>query len=292
MISVIVCSVDPILLSNLKANIEKTIGISYELIAVDNNIINKGICHVYNQAAQIAKYDIFCFVHEDVVFHTIDWGQELIILLSDPYIGLVGVSGTIYKSNYPSTWSACDSTFYRTNCIQHLSGSPQKLINNVNYPNSTHSQVVLIDGVFMSTRRDVWQNNFFDEIHFKGFHCYDLDFSFSVGKAYKVIVSNKIMLEHFSEGVLNDSWINDTFILHKKWKKDLPIISGIISFEQIKFNNYLALQNILSVLLKRKGYPLIVLKYYFILLVNYFPLNKFRYTKSTVLYLLDSFLNE
>ena len=67
MISVIVCSIQPKWLADLKENIESNIGVEYQLIAVDNRLEKKGICQVYNEAANEAKFNIVCFIHEDVL---------------------------------------------------------------------------------------------------------------------------------------------------------------------------------------------------------------------------------
>src|SRR5690606_39023343 len=79
----------------------------------------------------------------------------------------------------------------------------------------------VIDGVFMAMRKD--QRIYFNtKMH--GFHNYDLNISFEYKKyEYKIIVTNEILVEHFSLGILNGEWINSTFNIHELYKKNLPI---------------------------------------------------------------------
>ena len=70
MISVVICSINKILAEQVSKNIHDTIGVPFELIVIDNNLLKKGIAHVYNLGAGRAKYDVICFVHEDVLFQT------------------------------------------------------------------------------------------------------------------------------------------------------------------------------------------------------------------------------
>lgn len=56
MVSIIICSVSPLLLEDLKQNIAQTIGVEYEIIAIDNREKRWPIAKAYNYGAQQAKY--------------------------------------------------------------------------------------------------------------------------------------------------------------------------------------------------------------------------------------------
>jgi len=77
MISIIICSVNTAFLEQVNKNITATIGVPYELLAWDNRDAKKGICEVYNWMASKAQYAYLCFVHEDILFETENWGQHL-----------------------------------------------------------------------------------------------------------------------------------------------------------------------------------------------------------------------
>lgn len=75
MISIIICSRNKNIDSELEQNILDTIGnIVYEVINIDNSTNNYSIFQAYNKGTQIAKYPYLCFMHEDILFHTADWG--------------------------------------------------------------------------------------------------------------------------------------------------------------------------------------------------------------------------
>jgi hypothetical protein len=234
MISIIVCSINPILLYQLSKNIKQTIGVDYEIIAFDNTLKNWGICKVYNYSAEKAKYDNLVFCHEDILFHINNWGQKLLNHLSDKKIGLVGIAGGTYKSKYNSSWWTSSPYDYlqRKNILQKINS--ESVLDFCNPYNENISEVVAIDGVFMACRKEVWLNNKFDEIDFPKFHFYDLDFSFQILQKSKVIVVYDILIEHLSYGSYNKEWLSAAEIFTTKWKKILPVTTVELSKKKQK----------------------------------------------------------
>ena len=286
MISVIICSANTELLEQLKANIGVTIGVPFEIIAIDNNIAKKSISAVYNEAAETAKFNCLCFLHEDIIIHTKGWGEKLFQLLADERIGLVGVSGAIYKSKYAGTWASCDKTLYRTHSIQRFKGLSEPVITSINPDNGAYAEVIVIDGVFMVTRKNVFDEIKFDEHYFTGFHAYDLDYSFQVGARYKVIVTFEILLEHFSAGQLNKQWLEASNLLHQKWKKLLPVSSLTIDKNAASVSDYLACSLVLMITIKHGGSKLAVIKHYLRLMTIFFRYNRLRHTRVAAEYLI------
>ena len=91
MISVLICSSNPVLLKQAKINISETISVKHEILHTDNREFNNGICSVYNELASRASFSYLCFVHEDVLFETKGWGLKIIDnFSSDLNIGLIG----------------------------------------------------------------------------------------------------------------------------------------------------------------------------------------------------------
>ncbi len=286
MITVIICSVKPELLKAVSANISATIGIEYELLAYDNRLPSKGISEVYNQLALQAAFDILCFVHEDVIIHTKGWGTGIKKLLSNGDIGLVGISGSIYKSKFPGAWSACDSSLYRINAIQHFKNSDQPVVVNINPDQSDYTDVAVIDGVFMATRKSIFNQYKFDSSLLKGFHGYDIDYSLQVGQQYQIVVTYGLLLEHLSEGTLSEEWLNDSVRLHNKWMYRLRQNPTSLAKEEKIFNDYLALKSVLSAAMKFDGYKGFTLLSYCRLLFLFGKFNRFQFSKSVLKYLL------
>jgi len=52
----------------------------------------------------------------------------------------------------------------------------------------------------------------------------DLNISFEYKKqGFKVMVTNEILLEHFSLGIINEAWVRSTHIIHQRYKNLLPL---------------------------------------------------------------------
>jgi hypothetical protein len=233
MISVIVSSYQPEQFAAFAENVKATIGdIPYEIIRI-NNPGTTGIAAAYNCGAAKSNYPYLCFVHEDVLFKTQNWGQLIVDHFElDEKLGLIGIAGNRYKSfvfsGLGSTWG---NAGLRMNIIQHLKSGSKHLISKDADKNT--EEVIVLDGCFLCTTAKVFSEVQFDAQHFKGFHCYDIDFSFAVSLQYKVAVVYDILLEHLSAGGFNEQWMKGTFVLHAKWKDAIPRASGKLSKQDV-----------------------------------------------------------
>ncbi len=122
MLSIIICSVDSDQRNQLMQNIQETVGIPYEILAIENKVNPRGISAVYNEGVRCARFEQICFVHEDVRFFTVNWGSILLDLFKDTELGLVGVAGAAHKPKLPSGWGAegLADRFVKINLIQHF----------------------------------------------------------------------------------------------------------------------------------------------------------------------------
>ena len=224
MISIIICSVNPAALDNVKKNIEETIGIPYEIIAIDNSKNQYGICKAYNMGAGRAKFPVLCFMHEDISFETANWGQLVCGHLADDRTGLLGVAGGDAKSLVPSSWSV-PIISNEINLVQHYkSDKPTERIVVTNPDVSgSRKKVVALDGVWLCTKKKVLDQFKFDEINFTGFHGYDIDFSLQVNTRYDPYVVFDIVIHHYSEGTPDKKWIDSAIGVSRKWKRHLPV---------------------------------------------------------------------
>lgn len=222
MISIVICSKDPVLLKNVRENIGETIGVSFEIVYRDNEE-NQGICSVYNQLAQETKYPYLCFLHEDVMIITRDWGKKLVeIFLSNSSIGLIGIAGCKYKSSYFSGWF---SNVKELDCANYTH-QYQDEVENVHLSPQDDDRlqdVVCIDGVFMCCKKEVWEAHRFDDGFLKGFHFYDIDFSLRVARKHQVAVTYDIELIHItSGGDYGNNWVEIAMSYHLRMKPLLP----------------------------------------------------------------------
>src|SRR5450755_2931401 len=223
MFSILVCSVNASYLAKLKINIHETIGHVYELLAWDNLAEPKSITEVYNLLSARAKYPFWCFIHEDIQFQTNNWSVHIKTAFDqNPGTGLIGIAGAKYKSRTPSGWSTGIRGLDYCNIFhQDKNGLLLHLYNNPNL--SIFESVVNVDGVFLAIRKEVWKSSAFSEKLLRGFHLYDIDFSFHIEKNWKAAVVFNIDILHFTEGgSFGNEWLEYTLLWHKHFANDLP----------------------------------------------------------------------
>ena len=222
MISVIICSRDEDYFQQIEQNIFATIGAKFEIVKIANADGRHSIFEAYNIGQALAKYELLVYVHEDVRFHTKSWGNILINYFAEiPKLGCLGIAGATYKTKAPSGWSDVEEGAMRMYLIQHLEDRPKELMD-VGWPGTiTYSEVAVIDGVFMATKKS---SNLRFDTAIPGFHCYDLNLSFAASQKGLVNLGTKdILLEHYSWGLYNKQWVVSTHLLHQKYKRLLPL---------------------------------------------------------------------
>jgi len=223
MISIIICSRNSKIATALAANIEATIGVEYEIVTVDNSENKHSIFSAYNYGLSQSIYPYLCFVHEDVLFKTNNWGVKLINHLNVEKCGIVGVAGGKIATNVPAQWSNEKRYIH---IIQHYKKA--KTNNYLMEPNEGDilaESVVFVDGVFFSMLRDLFSVIKFDE-NFEGFHSYDYDISIqSIVAGFNNYVVYDVLLEHFSEGFKDKRYYENLIRVYKKWINQLPLLT-------------------------------------------------------------------
>ncbi|QEK52212.1 hypothetical protein FYC62_11625 [Pedobacter aquae] len=239
MISIIVSSCKEELFHQFQNCIEETIGVAYEIVKIYNPKL-MGICEAYNQGVSKAKYEILLFCHEDLLFRSNNWGEDLLCLFNDDCkVGLVGLAGCKVKSYIASGWHTVSDEYLAYNFIQSDHKNIAKRFHHINIKATT--EVAVIDGFFMATRKTIIESHPFDSEMLKGYHGYDLDISLSIGQKYKVVVSHNILVEHLSEGNPDVNWLTDIFKVNKKYSNILPLnptglkTNSKIEYENLKF---------------------------------------------------------
>lgn len=221
MISIIICSRTQTIDRNLSKNIKNTIGCDYELIVIDNSDNTYSIFEAYNVGIDRSIGDYLCFIHDDILFHTKDWCllvEE--IFEQNKKLGLLGVAGAKSKTKMPSAWWDCPEADKLLYLKQHLRDDSVEDWEK-GFVDKNIEKAVCIDGVIMIARKD---GRFRFQESLKGFHGYDLNISFEYIKlGYDVMVSNLVLVEHFSLGTLNKDWFSSTLKMHKLYSNLLPL---------------------------------------------------------------------
>lgn len=229
MISIIICSKNIHLDEALEKNIQATIGTDYEIIHIDNSQRAYNIFQAYNLGITRAKGDNLCFMHEDIIFHSDNWGKIVEFYLAQPLVGALGVAG-----GYAVT-EDLDWRFHNLNdmflCQDYTSveAEPQRycMYRPTSEPHAPLRPVVLLDGVWMCMRRELFNTICFDENNFHDFHLYDSDICMQINQTgLGIFVTHDILLEHLSEGSFSQSFVDSYNVFVEKWHKHLPLFCG------------------------------------------------------------------
>lgn len=222
MISLIICSRTPIVPESLVLNIKESIGIAYEIISVDNSQNQYSIFEAYNLGIKRSRFSYLCFIHDDILFYTPNWGEVLVKLFNlIPNLGCIGIAGATHKTKAPSGWWDVPKTESVLHLVEHVKNKSKKFISEGWADNEQYKEVAVVDGVFMAVKKS--DNLQFDE-SIRGFHGYDLNLSLeAIKKGLKNIISKEILLEHFSQGTINQNWVLATHAVHQKYAALLPV---------------------------------------------------------------------
>ncbi|GHS94064.1 hypothetical protein FACS1894207_1610 [Bacteroidia bacterium] len=250
MISVIICSRNKDIPEQLKSNIEATIGVQYELVVIDNSKQDYSIFSAYNEGIRRASYNYLCFMHEDIRYHSNDWGTKVLTHLDKPETGLIGLSGAYYLLAIPSSWFKAKP--YAKNQIQ---SDPTGRRASKRYSITEDKEVICVDGFWFCAKKNIFEQVSFDEKTFDNFHFYDLDISMQIHeKKFRTYAVSDIVVEHLSGGSFNSDWLKSAYAFHRKWEKYLPETVNP-SLKKKKFVNVKAFRDLLY-LHKKNHYPL------------------------------------
>lgn len=243
MISIIICSRTPSISSDLIDNINKTIGVQYELICIDNSTNAYSIFSAYNEGVKRSQFDILCFMHDDISFKSNNWGQSVLNRFTASKIGAIGVAGSPYYAILPGAWWSggyiCQSVFG-----EHELAYQAK--------NDNALPVVVLDGLWFCVRKSLFNAIRFDDATFNGFHYYDIDISLQIHQqGYVLLNIYDIAIKH-SSGKLDEIWLKNAILLQNKWQKSLPLsIVNISYFKEVTIEYAVMEEYILS--MKKNG---------------------------------------
>lgn len=225
MISIIICSRSPHADRQLKDNIAATIGTNYELIYIDNSQSRYNIFEAYNEGVSRSRGDVLCFMHEDLCFHSKDWGLAVERLLSLPHIDALGLAGcTVITKDV-------DWRFYPFNTSYLIQGDtsiePAMHYYINQFPTNDGTirleSVATIDGCWMCFKKELFEKISFDDQTFHDFHMYDTDICMQINQLGKnIFITNEIVVEHFSLGTFSEGFKIGFDAFCTKWSSVLP----------------------------------------------------------------------
>jgi hypothetical protein len=209
----------------MKESLIKHSILPYEVISIDNKENKYNICEAYNLGAAQSRYENLCFVHEDIQFLTSGWDLNLNTHLQKNDVALIGVLGNTIKTKFPSGVYSDVRETNRINQVQKFAdGSSLHYYNNPH--NEQQSEVAILDGIFLATKKTNWLKQPFDSATLKAFHGYDIDFSLAMKQLGKVLVVYDILLVHLSLGGNTKNWVESQLAISQKWNWALPVMTS------------------------------------------------------------------
>ena len=199
MISIIICSVDPIRFSR--------IGDHYRLLLENEpaEIIGihdaRSLCEGYNRGLAAARGDIIIFSHDDIEIWTGQFVPRLKRHLEK--CDAIGVAGAARVVNAYWGSAGLPWTFGQV-CHPHQN---QFVVSVWGAIKRLQDGIQIMDGLFLAFRRDVIQRVAWDAATFDGFHVYDVDCTYRAHlMGYRLGVALDLPIFHQSPGNFSAEW--------------------------------------------------------------------------------------
>ena len=200
--------------------LKKTSGIpKCEIIPVENNG-EFSLTEVYNKILNKSSNDIVILCHDDIYFDTKNWGNKILNHFKrNKDYGILGLAGT---TNIPKSAKWWEDFSKMKGIVNHEHEGKKWESKYSASKGNQLDDVVLVDGLFIVINKKNIKQNFNEEI--KGFHFYDVDFSFrNFIEDVKIGVMYDVRVTHKSIGQTNEQWEKNREIFAEKYKDILPV---------------------------------------------------------------------
>lgn len=232
-LSIIICSRETGVQEIVRKNVDETIGCEHELVIIDNSNNQYDIFQAYNEGVRRSKGDVLCFMHEDVLFRSDNWGRIIEnYFINDEQLGLIGFAGSHFLADSPMYWYS--SPFISQRNLNNDHGQVEEHFHEDWFGDRNIIEVVAVDGFCFFVRKSLFDRIAFDERTYKGFHLYDMDLCMQVIKSgYKVCVIRDVLTEHcWSESKQFTKQGGELFdhnleLFSNKWHSCLSVNKGL-----------------------------------------------------------------
>lgn len=236
LISVIICSIDPVKYELVCANLKDRFGDSpYEVIGIHDA---KSLCEGYNRGVKKSQGDILIFCHDDIEIISLNFAALVREHLRT--FDVIGCAGTVRLKD--SRWmSSGDPYIHGATAYPAAKAWPSDLFDVAMWGGSELSQiggVQALDGIFIAANRRVVEAVRFDEETFDGFHVYDTDFTYSAFLlGFELAVCKDILIAHKSGGDFGGIYKTYAGKFQEKYKDYLPEETSDGMCEQSNYPN-------------------------------------------------------
>jgi hypothetical protein len=200
--------------------LKKSCGVSNPQIIPIENEGKYSLPEAYNMILEQATNDIVVLCHDDIYFDSKNWGSKILKHFKrSPEYGVLGLAGSTQLPESAKWWE----DFSKMKGIVNHEHDGKKWESK--YSASLGNQiedVVLVDGLFIVLNKKNIKQTFNEEI--KGFHFYDVDFSFrNFIEEVKIGVIYDVRVTHKSIGATNEEWEQNRIKFAEKHKDKLPV---------------------------------------------------------------------
>jgi glycosyltransferase involved in cell wall biosynthesis len=200
--------------------LKKSCGVSNPQIIPIENEGKYSLPEAYNMILEQATNDIVVLCHDDIYFDSKNWGSKILKHFKrSPEYGILGLAGSTQLPLSAKWWEDFSKM---KGIVNHEHGGKKW---ESKYSASLGNQiddVVLVDGLFIALNKKNIKQKFNEEI--KGFHFYDVDFSFrNFIEDVKIGVMYDVRVTHKSIGETNDQWEQNRIVFAEKHKGLLPV---------------------------------------------------------------------
>ncbi len=234
-------------------HLEETSGIHSIEILQFINMGEYSLTEIYNKGLNEAKNDIIVFSHDDIILDKKDkWAEKILSHFNKSEFGIIGKAGTTSLTESGRWW---DEPHLMVGEVWHQQTDPNT--GKINKWENKYSgnfgnriiETIIIDGLFFAVHRRRIKTHFDED--FKGFHFYDIDFSFANHlSGVKIGVVFDFGITHKSIGITNQQWEMNRAKFVSKWKSFLPYsITPDIIYNNFKIE--LSTQPKLAVIMRR-----------------------------------------
>ena len=200
--------------------LKKTCGVPNPQIIPIENEGKYSLPEAYNMILEQATNDIVVLCHDDIYFDSKNWGSKILKHFKrSPEYGILGLAGSTQLPKSAKWWE----DFSKMKGIVNHEHEGKKWESK--YSASLGNQiedVVLVDGLFIVLNKKNIKQSFNEEI--KGFHFYDVDFSFrNFIEDVKIGVIYDVRVTHKSIGQTNEQWEQNRIKFAETNKDLLPV---------------------------------------------------------------------
>jgi hypothetical protein len=193
----------------------------WELLPIDGTKYD--LFQGYNEGARQAEGRTLVFLHDDVRLLCNARVLEVpLALLKKPFTGFVGVAGTA-RLEKEATWWQSSPTFL-CGAVHHPGLGPFGMHLNTWRPQvAQFGKVVALDGVFLMIEKAKFEElKGFDNLHYSGFHFYDIDITLRAHLRGLANYAAPIPLFHRSPGATPEEWEKNRQLFLKLHGSHLP----------------------------------------------------------------------